>query len=293
MPGEDTISKDKNYYTDVPASNDAFFLKGLGGHDWGIQDRMSRIFNPKSGRTLMLAFDHGYAYGPTTGLERMDVTVNPLIPHVDCLMCTRGAIRSTVPSNSKKPLCLRVTAGTSILDPNVFENECLGVDIEDAIRLNASAIAIQVCIGAKIERTTIENLTRMIDLGIKYGIPVMGVTAIGKNTVRDARYIGLASRMIAEMGAHFVKTYYCEEGFEQVTAGCPVPIVMAGGSKLPEFDALKMAYKAVQQGAAGVDMGRNIFQAGDPIAMAQAVSGLMHDDLTPEQAFEKYNDIKS
>jgi len=291
MPGESSSSGEKNYYVDVAPQNDTFFLKGLGGYDWGLQDRMSRIFNPKSGRTIMLAFDHGYAYGPTSGLERMDVTVTPLIEHVDCLMCTRGALRSVVPSNSNKPVSLRVTAGTSILDERVFENECMGCDIEEAVRLNASAMAVQVCIGAQNERTTIENLIKAVDTGNKYGIPVLGVTAIGKELVRDARYMGLATRMLAEMGAHFVKTYHTEENFEQVVAGCPVPIVIAGGKKLPEKEALQMCYRAINEGAAGVDMGRNIFQAGNPIAMCKAVAAVVHENKSVDEAFEMYETL--
>lgn len=293
MPGPDDNKKEKNYFTDVPAPHQSFFLKGLSQYDWGIQDRLSRIFNPKSGHTVMLAFDHGYAYGPTTGLERMDVTITPLVPYADCLMCTRGALRSCIPSDCQKAVSLRCTAGTSILDDNIFVNECIGVDIEEAIRLNVSAMAVQVCIGSDNERNNIENFVRMVDAGNKYGIPVLGVTAVGKTMARDKRYFGLASRIIAELGGHIVKTYFVEDGFEEVAAGCPVPIVIAGGKKLPEKDALGMAYKALQQGAAGVDMGRNVFQAENPVAMLQAIRHVVHDNATPDQAYEMYCDLKA
>ncbi len=293
MPGPDDSKKEKNFFTDVPAPHQSFFLKGLSQYDWGMQDRLSRIFNPKSGRTVMLAFDHGYAYGPTTGLERMDVTIAPLVPYADCLMCTRGALRSCIPSDCQKAVSLRCTAGTSILDDNIFVNECIGVDIEEAIRLNVSAMAVQVCIGSNNERNNIENFVRMVDAGNKYGIPVLGVTAVGKTMARDKRYFGLASRMIAELGGHIVKTYFVEDGFEEVVAGCPVPIVIAGGKKLPEKDALAMAYKALQQGAAGVDMGRNVFQAENPVAMLKAIAHVVHDNATPDQGYEMYCDLKA
>ncbi len=291
MPGADTSKKEKNFYTDVPAAKHSFFLKGLDQYDWGMQSRLSRMFNPKSGHTVMLAFDHGYAYGPTTGLERMDVSITPLVPYADCLMCTRGALRTSIPSDCNKAVALRCSAGTSILDENIFVNECIGVDIEDVIRMNITAMAVQVCIGSKNERNNIENFVKMVDWGNKYGIPVLGVTAVGKEMARDKRYFGLASRIIAELGGHVVKTYFVEDGFEEVAAGCPVPIVIAGGKKLPEKDALTMAYKALQQGASGVDMGRNVFQSENPVAMLKAINHVVHDNATPEQAYEMFCDL--
>jgi putative autoinducer-2 (AI-2) aldolase len=238
----------------------------------------------------MLAFDHGYIMGPTSGLERMDLTITPLIEYADCIMCTRGALRSIVPPTSNKPISLRYSAGTTVLTD--LNDECL-LDIEDAIRVNASALAIMVAIGSKYEAVTVRNLVRTADLGAKYGIPTLGVTAVGKELARDARYLGLASRICAENGATFVKTYYCETGFEQVVAACPVPIVIAGGKKLPEDEALDFAYQAIQQGAAGVDMGRNVFQSEHPIAMIQAVRAVVHDKRTPKEAFELYQTIKN
>ena len=258
--------------------------------DRGMKDRLSRIFNPQSGNTVMLAFDHGYIMGPTSGLERMDLTITPLIQYADCIMCTRGALRSIVPPTSNKPVSLRYSAGTTVLTE--LNDECL-LDIEDAIRVNASALAIMVAIGTQFEAVTVKNLVRTADLGAKYGIPTLGVTAVGKELVRDSRYLALASRVCAENGATFVKTYFCEKGFEQVVAACPVPIVIAGGKKLPENEALQFAYQAIQQGAAGVDMGRNVFQSDHPIAMIQAVRAVVHDQRTPQDAFDLYNTIKN
>ncbi|MCX6868025.1 MAG: 3-hydroxy-5-phosphonooxypentane-2,4-dione thiolase [Verrucomicrobia bacterium] len=273
----------------IPVKKNPFFLKGLEHADWGIKDRMSRIFNPQSGNTVMLAFDHGYLMGPTSGLERMDLTITPLIEYADCIMCTRGALRAIVPPTSNKPISLRFSAGTTVLTE--LNDECL-LDIEDAIRVNASALAIMVAIGSKYEALTVKNLIRTADMGAKYGIPTLGVTAVGKELVRDTRFLALASRVCAENGATFVKTYFCETGFEQVVAACPVPIVIAGGKKLPENEALEFAWLAIQQGAAGVDMGRNVFQSEHPVAMIQAVRAVVHDQRTPKEAFDLYNTLK-
>ena len=288
MPDADTLKAGKKYYSDTPQRAEGFFLKGSNSLEWGMKDRLARIFNPVSGNTVMLAFDHGYLMGPTSGLERMDLTIVPLIEHADCIMCTRGALRTIVPPTAGKPVSLRYSSGTTVLTE--LNDECL-MDIEEAARLNASLLAVMVAVGDRFEATTIRNLTRTVDLGTRYGIPTLGVTAVGKDMARDARYLSMASRVCAENGAHVVKTYYCE-GFEQVTSTCPVPIVLAGGKKLPELDALTMAYNAIEQGANGVDMGRNIFQAGDPIAMIQAVKAVVHDREKPEKAFELYNTLK-
>jgi 3-hydroxy-5-phosphonooxypentane-2,4-dione thiolase len=289
MAERDTTKDAADYGIGIPVKSHPFFLKGLDHVDWGMKDRLSRIFNPKSGHTVMLAFDHGYIMGPTSGLERMDLTITPLIEFADCLMCTRGALRSIVPPTSTKPVSLRYSAGTTVLTD--LNDECL-LDIEDAIRVNASALAIMVAVGSKYEAGTIKNLVRTADVGDKYGIPTLGVTAVGKELTRDARYLSLACRVCAENGATFVKTYYCESNFEQVTASCPVPIVIAGGKKLAEPQALELAYNALQQGAAGVDMGRNIFQAEDPVAMVRAVRAVVHDRRTPKEALDLYNTFK-
>lgn len=280
----------KDFHVDVPAKTEGFFLKGSNALDWGMKNRLSRIFNPKTGHTVMLAFDHGYFMGPTTGLERMDLSIVPLAEEVDALMCTRGALRTCIPPTTSKPVVLRSSAGASILKE--MSNELVGVAIDDAIRLNVAAITCQVFIGGEHEHESIGNLVDLIDTGNAVGIPTLGVTAVGKEMVRDWRYLSLATRICAELGAHFVKTYYCDEGFEKVAAGCPIPIVMAGGKKIPELDALTMAYNAIDQGASGVDMGRNIFLADNPLAMVKAVKAVVHDGAKPEQAFDLYNTLK-
>jgi putative autoinducer-2 (AI-2) aldolase len=292
MPDVDSANEARNFHIDIPArTTENFFLKGSGSLDWGMQNRLARVFRPATGRTVMLAIDHGYFQGPTTGLERVDVNILPLLPYAGALMCTRGILRSTVPPASTTPVVLRASGGPSILKE--LSHEEIAIDIDDALRLNVSALAVQVFIGGEFETRTVHNMTRLVDLGLRYGIPVMGVTAVGKDMVRDARYLRLACRICAELGAQFVKTYYVDEGFETVTASCPVPIVMAGGKKLPELDALTMAYRAVQEGAAGVDMGRNIFQSASPIGMIQAVNKVVHEGMKPAEAFDMYNAICS
>jgi len=282
-------TKAKSYFSDIPQKTEGFFLKGGGSLDWGMKNRLARIFNPESGRTVMLAIDHGYFQGPTSGLERIDLNIMPLVPYSDTLMLTRGILRSIVPATTTKPIVLRATGGTSILKE--LSNEEIAVDIEDSIRLNVCAMAVQVFIGGEHEKQSIINMTKLVDLGTRYGIPTLAVTAVGKDMVRDARYFRLATRICAELGAHYVKTYYVEKDFDTVTSCCPVPIVIAGGKKLPELDALKMAYNAVQQGASGVDMGRNIFQSEAPAAMIQAVRAVVHQNETPEKAFDLYNTL--
>ena len=291
MADLDTLKETKEYYLDISQKSEAFFLKGSNALDWGMQNRLARIFNPKTGRTVMLAFDHGYFQGPTTGLERIDISIVPLAPYADTLMLTRGILRSTIPSSSIQAIVMRASGGTSMLKE--LSNEAIAVDIEDSIRMNVAAMAVQVFIGGEHEKQSIINMTKLIDQGTRYGIPTLAVTAVGKEMVRDARYFRLATRICAELGAHYIKTYHVEAGFETVTASCPVPIVIAGGKKLPELDALKMAYNAIQQGAAGVDMGRNIFQSEAPVAMIQAVRAVVHENETPEKAFELYNTLKA
>lgn len=291
MADMDGLKEAKKFSSDVPQKSEKFFLKGCGALDWGMQNRLARIFNAKSGRTVMLAVDHGYFQGPTTGLERIDLNIMPIVPHADTLMLTRGILRSIVPPATSVPIVLRVSGGTSILKE--LSNEALAVSIEDAIRLNVCAMAVQVFIGGEFEKESIINMTKMVDLGTRYSIPVLAVTAVGKEMARDARYFRLATRICAELGAQYVKSYYIEDGFESVCAACPVPIVMAGGKKLPELDALTMAYRAVSEGAAGVDMGRNIFQSDAPVAMIQAVKAVVHENETPQRAFDLYNTLKN
>ncbi len=290
MADKDSSQEAHDYFLNIPVKNEPFGLRGSNSLDWGMKNRLSKIFRPENGRTVMLAIDHGYIIGPTGGLERVDVTIVPLLEYADTLMCTRGILRSTIPPTFTKGVVLRSSGGPSILKE--LSNEEIAVDIEDAIRLNVAAMAVQVFVGGEYETKSIHNMTRLVDMGNRYGIPVLGVTAVGKDLVRDAKYLRLATRICAELGATYVKTYFVAEGFETVTAACPVPIVIAGGKKLPELDALKMAYQAIQQGAAGVDMGRNIFQSDAPRAMIQAVRKVVHENMKPEQAFAFYQDLR-
>ncbi|MBP7570439.1 MAG: 3-hydroxy-5-phosphonooxypentane-2,4-dione thiolase [Acidobacteria bacterium] len=289
MADLDNLKDTKDYHLDVPARTEPFFLKGAGALDWGMQNRLARIFNPRSGRTVMLAIDHGYFLGPTSGLERIDVNIVPLLPYADALMLTRGILRTTIPPSFGRGVVMRASGGPSIRKE--LSNELIAVDIEDGLRMNVAAMAIQVYIGGEYETQTVNNMTRMVDMANRYGIPTLGVTAVGKDMVRDAQYFRLATRICAELGAQFVKTYYVADGFETVTASCPVPIVMAGGKKLPELEALTMAFRAVDEGAAGVDMGRNIFQSAAPTAMIQAVQKVVHELMKPEHAYELYQEL--
>jgi putative autoinducer-2 (AI-2) aldolase len=284
MPEADESQKEKEFYVDIPAKCEAFFLKGCNSMDWGMKNRLSRIFDPKSGKTVMLAVDHGYFQGPTTGLERVDVTILPLLPYADTLMLTRGILRTIIPPTFDKGIVLRASGGPSILSD--LSNEQIAIDIDEAIRLNVAAMAVQVFIGGTMETQSVHNMTRLVDMGNRYGIPTLGVTAVGKDMARDAKYMRLASRIIAELGVTYVKTYYTDRGFDTVVAGCPVPIVIAGGKKLPELEALTMAYNAIQDGAAGVDMGRNIFQSQAPVAMIKALRKVVHEGEKPKAAYD-------
>ena len=290
MPEVDQGPEAKDFRLDVKARNIPFFLKGAGALDWGMQNRLARIFDPLSARTVMLAIDHGYFQGPTTGLERVDVNIVPLLPHCDALMVTRGVLRAQIPSSFTKGIVLRASGGPSVL--RELSHEVVAIDADEAARLNVAALAVQVFIGGEGETESVHNMTRLVDLGQRLGIPVFAVTAVGKEMARDARYFRLATRICAELGAHFVKTYYVAEGFETVTAACPVPIVMAGGKKLPELEALTMASRAVQEGASGVDMGRNIFQSEAPEAMLQAVRKVVHENMKPREAYDFYQSLK-
>ncbi len=256
--------------------------------DWGMKNRLNKIIKPDTGRTVMLAVDHGYFMGPTTGLEQLDKMVLPLLPYADTLMLTRGALRYYIPPETDVPIVLRVSGGTSILNENLL-HEGIVASMEDAIRLNVAGVAFSILVGAEFERDTILAFTEIIDEAMTFGIPTIAVTAVGKDMVRDARYMSLASRMAAELGASIVKTYYVE-GFEKVVDTCPVPIVIAGGKKQPEPDALEMAFNAIQAGAIGVDMGRNIFQSEDPVAMIQAVKAVVHQDFSPDEAYDLFKE---
>ncbi len=258
--------------------------------NWGMKNRISRIIKPATGRCVMLAVDHGYFQGPTTGLSDLGKTVNPLLPYADALMITRGALRNWIDPASDIPIILRVSGGQSILKE--LSNEVITTCVEDAIRINASAITCSVYVGGEFEKETIENLSKLVDDGDKYGIPVLAVTAVGKDMVRDARYLGLASRICVEMGAHIIKTYYTEDFGKVVEACGNIPVVIAGGKKIVERDALQMAFNAVRDGAAGVDMGRNIFQSDSPTGMVQAVRAIVHEGKTVDEAYEIYEQSK-
>ncbi|OAT29688.1 autoinducer 2 (AI-2) aldolase [Buttiauxella brennerae ATCC 51605] len=290
MADLDDIRDGKDYGIGRPQENKAFYLKGSGALDWGMQSRLARIFNPDTGRTVMLAFDHGYFQGPTTGLERIDLSIAPLFGEADVLMCTRGILRSVVPPATNKPVVLRASGGNSILSE--LSRESVAVTMEDALRLNACAVAAQIYIGSEYEHQSINNIIKLVDEGTRYGIPTLAVTGVGTEMARDARYFSLASRIAAEIGVQFVKTYFVEQGFEKVTASCPVPIVIAGGKKLPEHEALDMCFRAIDQGASGVDMGRNIFQSEAPLAMLKAVKKVVHENVSAREAYQFWLDEK-
>jgi len=285
---EDT-KVEKNYHLDKPfAVNGNFHVKGAANLDWGMKKHLTNIFNPKSGNTVMFAFDHGYFMGSVSGLERLDLLIPTLIDHIDVLMATRGALRTCVKPNFRKGIALRVSAGSSMINDDL-SHELVSVDIEDAIRMNADCLAVQTFIGADGQLASIDNLSRTINAGARYSIPTLGVIAVGKDMERTDKYFKLATRIVAELGAHIIKTYYCDK-FEEIVAACPVPIVVAGGKKLPEKDALTMAYRSIQGGARGLDMGRNIFQSHHPAAMADAIGKIVHHKYTDKEAWEYFGE---
>lgn len=251
--------------------------------DWGMTNRISKIIKPENGRCVMLAVDHGYFLGPTEKLEVPQKTIEPLLPYIDSIMLTRGVLRTSLPPISNVPIVLRVSGATSIIGEDL-SNETITTSIEDAIRLNVSCLALSIFVGSKYEHQTLSNLATLVDNGHKYGIPILAVTAVGKEMVRDARYLGLACRIAGELGAHVVKTYYCEN-FEKVIEGCPVPVIIAGGKKLAnEIDVLELTFNAINEGASGVDMGRNIWQSDHPIAMIKAVRSIVHEGFSIKEA---------
>jgi len=291
MADVDGLKVAKDYKVDVPFANQGdFHVKGANNLDWGMKKHLSNIFDPVSGNTVMFAFDHGYFMGSTAGLERLDVLLPQLIPYVDVLMGTRGAIRTCVPADCRKGIALRTTSGSSMLNDDL-SHEVLAVDIEDVVRMNADCMAIQTFIGADGQLSSLDNLSRAVNAGMRYSVPVMGVVAVGKQMERTGRFFKLATRILAELGANIIKTYNCED-FEEVVAACPVPIVVAGGKKLPEKDALELAYEVISKGARGVDMGRNIFQSHKPAVMAQAVNMVVHKGATAKEAYEFFQDTK-
>ncbi len=289
MADLDDLREGSRFGVGIPVEKQSFHVKGSDNLSWGMKDRLSRIFRKESGRSVMLAFDHGFMMGPTSGLERIDLTISPLMEYADCLMCTKGVLKSTVPADTNRPILLRADAGSTILTEL---NDNVVIDMEEAVRMNVSCAAVMLAIGdEKYEAKTVANLYKIADEGSRLGIPVMGITAVGKQMARDSRFFGLASRIAAENGANIVKTYYCD-GFANVVSACPVPVVIAGGKKLPELEALELCYKAINDGAAGVDMGRNVFQSEAPLAMMKAVVGVVHNNLTPKLGYEMFLDLK-
>ena len=289
MADKDGLKVAKDYHVGVPfATQGSFHVKGANSLDWGMKKHLSNIFDPKSGNTVMFAFDHGYFMGSTAGLERLDLIIPKLLGSVDVLMGTRGALRSSVLPECGKSIALRVTSGSSMVDDDL-SHEVVAVDIEDAIRMNADCMAVQTFVGADGELSSLDNLSRVVNTGLRYSIPTMGVVAVGKQMERTDRFFKLATRIVAELGANIIKTYYCEN-FEEVVAACPVPIVVAGGKKLPEDEALTLAYHAISEGAHGLDMGRNIFQSEHPVEMAAAIRKIVHEGATDKEAFEFYQD---
>lgn len=260
--------------------------------DWGMENRMNRIFK-EDANTVMLACDHGYFLGPVKRLENLGRAIEPLIPYVDSLMITRGGLRNCIEPKYNIPIVLRVSGGNSILDDDL-SNESITVSIADAVRLNVSAVALSIYVGTPHEHQTITNLARLIDEAQNYGIPVLAVTAVGKELEkRDAKYLSLSCRIAAELGAHIIKTYYCED-FEKVVKSCPVPLVIAGGPKMKsELDVLEVAYKAIASGARGVDMGRNIWQSNWPIAMVSAIRSIVHEKVSLKKASCLFESLKN
>jgi putative autoinducer-2 (AI-2) aldolase len=261
--------------------------------DWGMKNRLSRIIKPDTGRALILPIDHGYFLGPTRKLEDPWETVAPLLPYSDALMLTRGILRSSMKPGIDTPIVLRVSGGSSILSEDL-SNETITTSIFEAVRLNASALSLSIFVGSPHEHESLANLASLVDDAEDYGIPVLAVTAVGKELEkRDARYLALCCRIAAELGARFVKTYYCE-GFEKVVEGCPVPVLIAGGPKMDtEFDALQTTYDALHGGAVGVIMGRNIWQNDHAVAMIRAVRSVIHEGATPKEAHDLYEQLKA
>jgi putative autoinducer-2 (AI-2) aldolase len=283
------LKVEKNYHLSEPFATDGnFYVKGAANLAWGMKKRLANIFNPASGNTVMFAFDHGYFMGSVSGLERIDLLLPKLMPHVDVLMATRGALLTSVKPGFRKGVALRVSSGSSMLNDDL-SHEVVAVDVENAIRMDVDCMAVQVFIGADGQLESIDNLSKVINAGSRYNIPALGVVAVGKNMERTDQYFKLATRIIAELGANIVKTYYCDK-FEEVVAACPVPIVVAGGKKLAEKEALEMAYRSMQGGARGLDMGRNIFQSYHPVEMAQAIGKIVHEKFTDKEAWEFYCD---
>lgn len=289
MADKDGLKAEKDYHLDAPFANQGgFYVKGSNSLEWGMKKHLANIFSPVSGNTVMFAFDHGYFMGSVSGLERLDIVLPPLMDNIDVLMGTRGALRTCVPPECGKAIALRTTSGSSMIDDDL-SHEVIAVDIEDCIRMNADCMAVQTFVGADGQLSSLDNLSRTVNAGLRYGIPTLGVVAVGKQMERTDRFFKLATRIVAELGANIIKTYYCDK-FEEVVAACPVPIVVAGGKKLSEPDALKLAYDSIRGGAKGVDMGRNIFQSEHPVEMSAAIRKIVHERFTDKEAYQFFQD---
>ncbi|MEE9490918.1 MAG: 3-hydroxy-5-phosphonooxypentane-2,4-dione thiolase [Dehalococcoidia bacterium] len=260
--------------------------------EWGMANRMAQLIQ-SDGRCLFLPIDHGYFQGPTRKLEQPRKTLEPIVQYADAVFVTRGVLRSSVDPDKAKPIILRVSGGTSMVGKDLA-NEGITTSMEEAIRLNVSAVGISIFVGSDYEKESLLNLSKLVDDGEKYGIPVMAVTAVGKELEkRDARYLALCSRIAAELGARVVKTYWCEN-FDKVTQGCPVPVVMAGGPHVDtELEVFEFVHDGIQKGAVGVNLGRNVWQNDYPVAMIKALRAIIHENATPKEAQEIYDSVKS
>ena len=268
-------------------------IKGADSLEWGMKNRLSRLIKP-DGHCQFLPIDHGYFQGPTRCLERPGETVRNLLPYADGMFVTRGVLRTCVDPDVNTPIILRVSGGTSVVGKDLA-NEIITTSVEEMIRLNVAAVGLSIFVGTDYEKQTLESLAMLVNECEHYGIPVMAVTAVGKELEkRTARYLGLCCRIAAELGAKIVKTYYCSEDFEKVTNGCPVPVVMAGGPKCEtELEVFEFVYDGIQKGAIGVNLGRNVWQNPHPVAMMRALNAVVHDRTTPKQAFDMFKDLQN
>ena len=259
--------------------------------EWGMKNRLSRLIQ-KDGKALFLPIDHGYFQGPTHCLEQPEETIKPIIQYADALMCTRGVLRNCIDPAIEKPIIMRVSGAVSVVGEDLA-NESIVTSIQEILRLNASAVSMSVFVGTKYENKSLSNLAKLVDECEDYGIPVMAVSAVGKELEkREARYLALVARISAEIGARVVKTYYCKEHFEKVVDGCPVPVVIAGGPKTEtQREVFDFVYDGIQKGAIGVNLGRNIWQTEYPVASIKAIRAIIHDNLTPQEAEDLYNQV--
>jgi len=238
--------------------------------EWGMSNRMAKLIQ-SDGHCLFLPVDHGYFQGPTRKLEEPRKTLEPLLPYADAIFITRGVLRSSVDPDNAKPVILRVSGGTSVIGKDLA-NEGITTSMEEAIRLNVAAVGLSIFVGTDYEHESLLNLSKLVDEGEKYGIPVMAVTAVGKELEkRDARYLALCC----------------------LVTGCPVPIVMAGGPQVDtELEVFEFVHDGLQKGAIGVNLGRNVWQNDFPVAMIKALRAIIHENATPKQARELYDSVK-